>query len=160
MSGIIHMKKISSDKTRMHKVVFPLLMLGITALMMFILVGIMIRDREPGIPLIGFMLLAGVYVYSEARKRFVGLADEVWDDGDELLVRNRGMETRIAISNIRKLKYGGFGNSHFVVLTLREPCRFGDRIRFVPPRKLLQFFKNPMIVDLARRIRNSAGVIE
>jgi hypothetical protein len=152
------MKKISSEKTLLHKTVIPVFMLGIAALMLAIMVGVMIRDREINFAVIGFIGLAMVYVYTEYRKRSVGLIDEVWDDGESLLLRNDGQEERIPITNILKLKYGGLGNAQFVTLTLREPCRFGKEIRFVPPRKLFQFFKNPLIVDLARRVKNAAGV--
>lgn len=154
------MKKISSDKTFLHKNVYPLFMLAVAAIMLLIFIGTMVRDREINFLLLGFVGLAIVYVYSEYRKRAVDLVDEVWDEGDALLVKNGDREERVAISNISKLRYGGLGNAHFVSLTLREPCAFGQTIRFVPLRKAYRLFKNPLIADLAMRVKNTTGQIE
>jgi len=154
------MKKISSDRTCLHKKVYPLFMLAVTGIMLLIFVGTMVRDRQLDFLVLGFIGLAIVYVYSEYRKRAVDLVDEVWDDGDALVLKNGDREERVAISNISKLRYGGLGNAHFVALTLREPCAFGQTIRFVPPRKMYRLFKNPLIVDLAMRVKDAAGQIE
>lgn len=154
------MKKLSSDKTFLHKTVYPVFMLAIALVMLGILVGYMFREQQFSLLVVGFIGLAMVYVYTEYRKRAVGLVDEVWDDGDSLLVKNGDQQERIAIANIAKIKYGGIGNSHFVLLTLHEPCVFGNELRFVPPRKVFQFFKNRAVVDLAIRIKKTAGEVE
>jgi len=154
------MKKISSDKTFLHKSVYPLFMLVVSGAMLLIFVGTMVREREISFVVLGFIGLAIVYVYSEYRKRAVDLVDEVWDDGDTLVLKNGGREERVAISNISKLRYGGLGNANFVALTLREPCAFGQTIRFVPLRKMYRLFKNPLIMDLATRVKHAAGQIE
>ncbi|MBL8267543.1 MAG: hypothetical protein JNL55_14210, partial [Steroidobacter sp.] len=93
------MKKISSGFTFFHKKIFPLFWFGFIAVFvanvwtlgkglpkdpMFIAVPIIML-------LIGFVIL---------KKLVWDLMDEVYDGGDYLLVKNRGEEERIPLSNI------------------------------------------------------------
>lgn len=151
------MKRISSDITRLHKTLFPVLIIGVSIAVLVILVADMINKKEVNIFAIGFMLLAGVYAFSESKKRMTGLVDEVWDDGDAVIIKNGNREARVVLSNIRKVRYGGIGNAHFVTLQLHEACSLGQEISFVPPRKFLQFTRNPAVSDLISRIKKAAA---
>lgn len=72
-------------------------------------------------------------------KAFFYLVDEIWDDGDALLVRNRGMETRIPLNNIINVSNASFTNPPRITLTLREPSVFGKEITFSPQLDLIHF---------------------
>ena len=52
------------------------------------------------------------------------LVDEVWDDGNALLVKNRGQEQRIALADIKNVNYSPFVNPPRVTLSLRRPTAF------------------------------------
>jgi len=60
----------------------------------------------------------------------LSLADEVWDAGDEVIVRKSGYRERIPLANIISLTHHG-GRTPYSILTLRVPCRFGRKITFL-----------------------------
>jgi len=151
------MKRISSEITQLHKTLFPVLIVGVSVIVLAILVADMVRNKQVNYLAIGFIVLAGVYAFAESKKRITGLVDEVWDDGDAVVIKNGNREARVALSNIRKVRYGGIGNANFVTLQLHEACSLGKEISFVPPRKLLQFTRNPAISELISRIKKTAA---
>ena len=63
--------------------------------------------------------------------------DEVCDDGDALVVKNRGQEQRIALADIKNVNYSPFVSPPRVTLSLRRPTVFGDQISFCAPVRLL-----------------------
>jgi hypothetical protein len=101
-----------------------------------------VRDLIPLIAWIGALLL----ISSVGLWRQWKLVDEVWDVGDALIVRSRGLEERIALSDIEKVSYHWLG-SRRVTLWLRRPSAFGHKIAFTRPL----FFK-PVVKNLNRRI--------
>lgn len=147
------MKKISSGFTFFHKKIFPLFWFGFIAVFvanvwtlgkglpkdpMFIAVPIIML-------LIGFVIL---------KKLVWDLMDEVYDGGDYLLVKNRGEEERIPLSNIMNVSASTFTNPPRVTLRLVRPGKFGEELTFSPVKKfsLSPFAKHPMIDDLIRRV--------
>ncbi len=88
-----------------------------------------------------------------AMKRLVfSLVDEVWDAGDQLIVKNQRDEARIPLSDISNVSESSFTNPPRITLTLRQPCQFGSEITFSPPGHLLPFAKNPIAAELIQRI--------
>ena len=85
------------------------------------------------------------------------LADEVWDDGDTLIVRIGNQEERIALSEISDVSYSTYKNVPRVTLMLRQPSIFGPEIVFAPPATLLPFAGNPIIDELIERINTKRG---
>lgn len=82
------------------------------------------------------------------------LVDEVWDDGDQLVVRNGKQEERIAFANIMNVSYMPYRPDR-ITLTLREPCRFGNEITFSPAAHSVlfnPFAKNPIVHELIERV--------
>ena len=76
------------------------------------------------------------------------LVDEVWDVGDALIVRSRGLEERIALSDIEKVSYQWLiRGSRRATLWLRRPSAFGHKIAFTGP-----FFFRPVVKNLNQRI--------
>ena len=80
------------------------------------------------------------------------LADEVWDDGDALIVKNRGREVRILLADIMNLGYSGFQNPPRVTLYLRQPTELGREIAFIPPLWLFNFRMPTEIRELMLRV--------
>ncbi len=80
--------------------------------------------------------------------------DEVWDDGNELIVVNGGHVERIALSNIMNVSYSGFTNPKRITLTLRQPCRWGSAITFTPPARFMRLalMAHPVADDLIQRV--------
>jgi hypothetical protein len=91
-------------------------------------------------------------------KKFVfDLVDEVWDDGNSLLVKNGGQSERIALHDISNVNYTTTMNPPRVVLSLRRPTLFGKQIAFSAPVYLLPFTRSSAIDDLIERIDRARG---
>jgi hypothetical protein len=80
------------------------------------------------------------------------LLDEVWDEGEALLLRNDGQEDRIPLTNIINVSQATFTNPPRITLTLRHPCRFGKDVTFSPSARLNPFSKDPIAVELIDRV--------
>jgi len=93
-----------------------------------------------------------VFGYVIMRKFVFDLVDEVWDAGDELVVRNRNQEERIPLSDVINVSYAPFQNPPRVTLTLRRPCRFGKEVAFSAPISLNPFSRSPIVDELIERI--------
>ena len=94
------------------------------------------------------MAVFGVFLM---KKLVFDLVDEVWDDGDSLVVKNGGQEQRIALSDIKNVSYSPFVNPPRVTLSLRRPTVFGDQISFGAPIRFVPFSNSPIIDDLIDR---------
>src|SRR5262245_3143091 len=102
------MRRLSSSFTVVYKWVFPIFWFGIVALFiaMTLFQGLIVGGR--GLEVLLFLivpLLMAAFGYFIFKKLIFDLVDEVWDTGDALLVRNRGREERIALSNIANVNY-------------------------------------------------------
>lgn len=147
------MKRISSSWTFCYKRVFPVFWFGF--LLVFISVPFIRGSHTGSLPPIPFfigpifMMVVGYFIM---RKFIFDLADEVWDEGDSLLVRNRGEEARIALTDIKNVNYTPLLHPPRVVLSLRRNTAFGDQIVFCAPVRFVPFASSPIIADLINRI--------
>jgi hypothetical protein len=148
------MRRISSRMTFFNKRVFPLFWFGF--LILFIAVPFalsVVRNTAPPplpffiVPVI--MIVAGYFVMK--RLVFV-LVDEVWEDGNSLLIKNRGEEERIAFSDIKNVSYSPFVNPPRVTVSLRRSTVFGDDITFNAPVRFVPFSRSPVVLDLIDRV--------
>jgi hypothetical protein len=145
------MRRISSRMTFYNKRVFPIIWFGF--LLLFIAVPLLTNGGKALPPML-FVVPAvmGIFGYFMMKKLVFDLVDEVLDDGDTLIVRNRGMEDRIALTDIVNVSYSQFINPPRVTLLLRRPSQFGTQISFGAPIKLIPFSPSPIIDDLIQRI--------
>ena len=147
------MKRISSSWTFFYKRIFPILWFGFCLLFLILpLLGVPISGRSPPGPFFiapVVMIVVGVLIM---RKLIFDLVDQVWDDGDSLLVRNRGEEVRVALADIKNVNYTPFVSPPRVVLSLRQNTAFGDQIAFCAPVRFVPFASSPVINDLINRI--------
>jgi hypothetical protein len=147
------MRRISSRATFWYKRVFPIIWFGFLAALMAIGVfGIPLNDRTQLVPFIVTPALMAAIGYVIMKKLILDLVDEVWDDGAALVVRDKGREDRIALSNIMNVSYSPLIKPPRVTLMLRHPSNFGSETSFSAPIRFMPFAKSPLIEDLIRRV--------
>jgi hypothetical protein len=79
------------------------------------------------------------------------IVDEVYDDGDALVVRNGDHKERILFSDISNVEWWP-DTIQRVTVTLRKPCVFGNRIVFLAPYRIWPYAAHPDVKDLIGRI--------
>jgi hypothetical protein len=73
------------------------------------------------------------------------------DAGNALVVRSGGQEERIALSDIKDIKYSPL-TSPRVRLSLRRHTVFGDTVAFCARVSMVPFWESPVIHDLIDRV--------
>src|SRR6202035_2037260 len=71
------------------------------------------------------MVGGGLFVF---KTWFPDLADEVWIDGESLIVRKGGQEDRIPFSHVVEVASAGRGGPASIILSLDTRSRFGHTI--------------------------------
>jgi hypothetical protein len=147
------MRRISSRMTFFYKRVFPAIWFGF--LILFIAVPLVSSAGRNATPPPPFFIMPAIMIvigYFVMKKLVFDLVDEVWDDGDCLVIKNRGEEQRVAFSDIKNVSYSPFINPPRVTLSLRHPTVLGDEIAFNAPMRIVPFSTSPLIKDLIDRI--------
>jgi hypothetical protein len=149
------MKRISSKRTVFYKRVFPVLWFGFLA---FFVLADLLASRsthvEP-VPMFLVPVVMAVIGYVLFRRLLFDLVDEVWDDGDALIVKKAGVEERVPLRNIVNIGYSLLTNPERVTLTLRDPGPFGKEITSMPLSRAFSFrwmSRNPLIDELIERV--------
>jgi hypothetical protein len=88
-----------------------------------------IRSSNTALLLFLAIVLVG---YALSQLAFRNFVDEVFDEGDYLLVRRRGMEDRIPLTNIESVRKAMYRRPPRVTLVLRHPTHFGATIVYAP----------------------------
>jgi len=143
------MVRISSRITFVSKRVFPWVWFGFLALFVTVSSITMIAAREIQI---AFLLVPGgmtVFNYLIMKTTFFNLADEVWDAGEALVIKNGNQEDRVPLSDIVSVSAFSPARATIQFGSLRK---FGTEITFVPvgPWRLLA--SNPVIDRLLERV--------
>jgi hypothetical protein len=142
---------ISSRMTFVSKRVFPVAWFGFLGV--FVVTSVTARPGHG--PQTAFLIVPvamAVFGFFLMKKLVFDLVDEVWDDGAELVVKNRGQIDRIPLSNIVNVSYTILTNPPRVTLTLRSPGLLGREITFSPPARLLPFSRSPIVDQLIERV--------
>lgn len=151
------MVKISSSWTFFLKRVFPVIWFGFLAVFAVgMLTAMLAKNQLEPIALVAPVIMA-VIGFLVMKLLVFDLVDEVWDDGDALIVRNRGIEETVLLKDIINLSYSGYTNPPRATLLLREPSAFGTEITFAAPSSFIPFSRPPMIWDLIHRIDEERG---
>ena len=147
------MQRLSSKATFFHKRILPILMFGFLVVFVVISFGASsARNEPPPLLVLVVPIIMAIVFFFTLKKLVFDLVDEVWDAGDELLVRNRSIEDRIALSDITNVNYSPYINPPRVTLSLRRPSFFGAKISFMPPIRFVPFTTSPVIDELIARI--------
>jgi len=147
------MTRISSRRTFFVKRVFPVLWFGLVG----VIAGAMLLASAAGKGA-GFMVvppaLMAVVGYVLFRKLLWDLADEVYDCGDALLVRNKGVEDLIPLANVMNVSATTLINPPRVELRLLTPSKLGSEVVFSPAvgLRLNPFARIPIVEDLIVRV--------
>ena len=145
------MTLISSRMAFYWKRVFPAVWFGFLAFFVLtVLAARGGRDFRPAFLIIP--LFMAVFGYFLMKKLVFDLVDEVWDDGTELVVKNRGHVERIPFANIMNVSYTVLSNPPRVTLTLRTPGRLGKEVTFAPPVRWIPLSRSPIVDRLIERI--------
>ena len=144
--------KISSKYILFFKRGFPLLWLGFLA---FFVVAVLLNGAYEKDPM--FLVvpcLMAVIGFIVMKKLIWDLVDEVYDCGDSLLIKNRGEEDRVLLSNIMNVSASTNMNPPRITLRLVNAGKFGPEISFSPaaPFTFNPFAKNPVAEDLMVRV--------
>jgi hypothetical protein len=146
------MRRISSGWTFFYKWIFPAIWFGFLAIFLGVSIFQVPQSNQAPLPFLIMPIIMmgfGFYFF----KRFIfDLADEVWDDGGALVVKNRGQEQRIDLADIKNVNYSVFTSPPRVTLSLRRPTIFGDQISFCAPMRLMPLAPSPVINELIERV--------
>ncbi len=113
-----------------------------------------VREKKPGLEFIPFILVPCVMAvmgYFVMRNFVFDLVDEVWDAGNELIVKVRHREVRIPLAEIATIYFQGMQNPPRISIWTRELTEFGNPISFMPPFRLLSFLKPKFVDELTER---------
>jgi hypothetical protein len=150
------MRRISSKMTFFYKRVFPAIWFGFLTLLFLVSAVPLffggVQSHPPPYPLLVVPLIMIGFGYFVMKKLVFNLVDEVWEDGDSLVVKNRDQEDHIALSDIKNVNYAPLINPPRVTLSVRRPTTFGEQIAFMPPMRFVPFSTSPIIEDLIERV--------
>jgi hypothetical protein len=138
-----------STGTLFFKKVFPPLMIA-AAIVVPVLRVIQTGGLLEALP-IGAALFAAYFV---TRSIGAGLADEVLDGGDHLIVRKDGTELEVPLREIEAVKESRFvRNPPRVELLLKAPGPLGGVITFIPSSySVVPFTTSEITRELSRRL--------
>lgn len=154
------MRRLSSSSTFFYKRVFPVLWFGFLLVFLAIAFWGMQHARAQAQPqqfvpfLLMPLLMAGVGIFI-FRKLIHDLVDEVWLDGDYLVVKNRGEQRRVALADVMNINSSTMTNPRRVTVMLRTESRFGRSFSFMPasPLRFLGAFQpDPVATELIERV--------
>ncbi len=144
------MRRISSRMTFFYKWIFPVIWFGF--LILVVGIGVFGSQRSAPLPFLIVPLAMMGFGYFLMKRLIFDLVDEVWDDGQTLIVKNGDQTERVALADIKNVNYSPFLNPPRVTLSLRGQTTFGDQITFCAPVRLIPLTTSPVISDLIDRV--------
>jgi hypothetical protein len=127
------MKKISNPYTFSFKV-FPYFYFGFIAIFVALVFMGGGWQKEPGFLVVPCVMAVAGWVFMKVALN--DLVDEVYDCGDHLVVRKRGEEEKIPLSEIINVNFAMTQQPARITLTLARPGKFGPAISFALPPKI------------------------
>jgi hypothetical protein len=143
------MPLISSKMTFFYKRIFPIIWFGSMAIFALF---VLLTGPDQDLSALIVPVLMAIIGYWFMKKLVFNLADQVFDVGDALLVRNGDREERIALADIKNVNYSPYINPPQVTLSLRRPTVFGDTIAFCAPFRIMPLSSSPIIDRLVDRV--------
>ena len=143
------MKQISGS-TFLFKKFLP------TAVFLFLVVGL-IAPLLPGAEKVPSRLLVAPIILACAaflffKKTIWGLADVVYDNGDELIFRKGKKEQRVKLCDIINISYSSFNSPQRIEIHVKSKGAIGNILVFRPPMRLIPLGRNPLVLELVERI--------
>jgi hypothetical protein len=146
------MKRISSKTTFFYKLLFPIVWFGFLGI--FVLMSLFGERHADRMDIMLFIVpvFMAVFGYFIMRKLLFDLIDEVYDEGDSLLFKNRQKEVRVGLREIKNVSYSPMVSPPRVTISLREKTELGDELSFTPILSFVPFKKNQDVIELIDRI--------
>lgn len=112
------------------------------------------KKPHPDYPTLAIILvILGVILAAVFKRRMWGLADEVLDGGDHLVIRRGKREARVELANVSEVSVDS-GPPTKVTLQLTVPSEFGAKISFLPnPTSRNPLATSSIADDLVQRVR-------
>jgi hypothetical protein len=139
------MRRISSSLTFFYKRVFPTIWFGFLAL--FVVMSSVATyakarqgDAASMLPFLAMPAVMAIFGFLLFRKLIFDLVDEVWLDGDDLLIKNRGEEIHIALREVMNINASTMMNPRRITLMLRTESNMGREISFMPAISSRSFY--------------------
>lgn len=151
------MRRISTGLTFVNKRLMPGVLFAFIAVLFCSTLSAVILNKEPVFILIVPLLFGGVF-YLVMKNLVFDLMDEVYLDGDALVVRNQGAEERIPLAHVINVNASVMMNPERITLTLAEPSKFGEEITFSPTHRLFPFMRHPVAKELIVRAQEARKV--
>lgn len=147
------MTKISSSPF-FYKRVFPAIWVGFLAF--FMLSGFIPGSNLKGAENLMFIIwsaFVGAVGFFVMKKLVFDLLDEVYEEGETLIFKNRGKTVMVSFNDIKNVNYQSFGSPPKVTISIRHETELGNDLSFCPVRKMSLFKRqNPEILALIDRI--------
>ena len=150
------MKKLTSKSTFFNKRIFPAIWFGFLGF--FLLTSLFSGGNNgPDLMFIIMPILMAAFGYFIMKKLVFDLIDEVYGEGESLLLKNAGKEVRIYLKDIKNVRYQTMMNPPKVTLSIRHDTELGNELSFSPPMSFVPFKKNKDIEELIDRIDQARG---
>jgi hypothetical protein len=151
------MRRISSRWTFFYKKVFPVIWFGPFGLLATVALLASVLSDRGSISVLGPAVIMVFFGYIVMRRFIWDLVDEVYDGGDFLLVKNRGEQYRLPLTDIINVSSTIAVNPPRITLQLTGPSSMGPlgaRVVFSPkePFTLNPFAESRVAADLILRI--------
>ncbi len=144
------MRLISSELTWWQKRAFPAIWFAVLVLVTVLILAGALKGVMPPETLL-IPLVVALFSYLVLNWLVFPLVDEVWIDGDDLVVRNRGEEDRFSIRHVVDVESSFLSNPEQIRLTVNPASRFGQTIWFLAPRRWFAFGWHPAIREVIDR---------
>jgi len=145
------MTRISTKYIASIKTIFPVLWFSLLGCFVAVVLAGRLYEKDAMALLVPCMMAIGGIFYMKVYAWV--LVDEVYDCGDFLLVKNRGKEEAVPLSNIININTNMSVKPSRITLKLAKPGKFGAEISFAPPPQfnMSPFAKNDIAEDLIIR---------
>ena len=141
-----------------YRRVFPILWFGFLAL--WTVFATLLSGRHPPLLFVLFFpTFMALFGYFLMRRLLFPLADEVFLDEDEVIVRKNGKEIRFGVRQILNVDSSMMTSPQYITLTLREPSELGREIMFCPKYRFLLFSRHPIADELIAKSNGLAWTV-
>ena len=139
------MRKISSRLTVFYKRVFPVLWIAMILVNIVALALAWPADAAHRGMAIAIPIMMAIFGYLLFRWLIFDLVDEVFIDGAELMIRNRGHEDRIPLANLESIRATQFFHPERITVVAN-----GTKYTFAAPARLNWLSPHPVAEELRK----------
>ena len=139
--------RLSSPYTFFYKIVLPIIQLLTSGVFAFV---VMLNDIQLGYIVIAIMIVILFVIF-----KYTFPLKEIWLGHDHIIVKNFSRRITVPLYSIVSVKENKWFNPHYVTIKLRSDTEFGQKITFIPDRRVgdaFQFLKDSKVT---KRLKQS-----